>query len=59
MTKEKKSSLIKYKALLADRLVVSVPIKHLSRPIQYREFISRELATVTAQLEAAKLEGGK
>ena len=46
-------SLTKYsnelKAKLADK---TVPMKQLGRPVQYREFLERELKKVTTKLEA-------
>lgn len=58
MKKEKFDSLTKYLSNMQDRLFSKeVPPKHLNRERTYREFLSREVQMVKAQLDLAKLEG--
>lgn len=58
MTKEKRAKLVKYQQSLRDRLG-AIPVKHVSSPKTYVEFLNRELKTVTAQLDATKMDGVK
>ncbi len=57
MNKDKKESLVKYQTQLANKLTDKVPSKHEGHPETYKEYLKRELQSVTDQLEAAKLEG--
>ncbi len=60
MTKEKIVSLTKYQVQLKEKLsATTFPAKHKSRPLQYTQYLANELATVTRQLDDAKLEGVK
>lgn len=60
MTKEKLESLNKYLNGLKDRLnTIQIPKKHKDRPESYHTFLKHEIETVSASLEAAKLEGIK
>lgn len=56
LTKEKVVSLTKYQSQLKDRLSAPIPEKHKDSPKTYKQFLERELKTVTAQLEAHRLE---
>jgi len=61
MNKNKKISLTKYLNSLMDRLNGSlsgaIPEKHLHRPDSYKQYLTREIATIKNKLEADKLEG--
>lgn len=59
MNKDKMARLTKYQASLKDRQTSPVPAKHVSHPATYKQFLERELATVTKQLDEAKMEGVK
>lgn len=55
-----KDTLVKYANELKAKLESKeVPSKHVNRPNEYREFLTRELKAVTAKLEASKLDGKK
>lgn len=55
---DKTAALTKYLADLKISLDSSVPEKHVNRPEAYRQFLVRELDTVTKKLDSMKLEGG-
>jgi hypothetical protein len=58
MTKEKLASLTKYANETRNKLQdKNLPEKHLNRETQYRQFLKRELDTVTTKIEAAKAAG--
>jgi hypothetical protein len=62
MTKEKKEALMRYQALIRNKMSEPTPVKHKSHPETYKAFLARELRVVTEQLEADRLEmqaGGK
>lgn len=56
LTKEKLANLVKYQSQLKDRLSAPTPEKHIGHPKTYKQFLERELKTVTSQLEAHRLE---
>jgi hypothetical protein len=58
MTKEKLEQLSKYadsiKHKLSDK---TLPEKQKNRPTEYKQFLERELSSVNAQIEEAKVSG--
>lgn len=58
MNNDKLQRLTRYADDLRSRLSSPVPPKHLGGAKEFKQFLDRELATVTAKIEAAKLEGG-
>lgn len=59
MTKEKVKSLIKYAADMKARLESLTPSKWAHAPVQYSNFLTRELRMTLAKIEADKLEAPK
>lgn len=59
MTKEKLMSLEKYRAEIRARLHGATPEKHASRPLEYKEFLVRELKAVDLKLEEHRLSGAE
>jgi hypothetical protein len=58
MSKEKLQRLTKYADSLKNRLAEkTLPEKQKNRPIQYKQFLERELSTVTSQIESIKMSG--
>jgi hypothetical protein len=58
MSKEKLQSLTKYANDVKSKLSSALlPEKHKSRPVQYRQFLERELTTVNAKIEFIKASG--
>lgn len=57
MTKEKLVSLKRYLDEMTNLLNAPLPEKHSKRAEAYKAFIAKEIKGVTAQLEAARLEG--
>ena len=52
--KEKAISLAKYVDNLKGKLTSPTPAKHVGHPESYRNFLTREIAAATAQIEAFK-----
>lgn len=58
MSKEKLQRLNKYADSIKNRLAEkNLPEKQKNRPAQYKQFLERELSTVSAQIEAMKMSG--
>jgi len=58
MNKEKLVSLSKYLGGLKDKLANPIPHKNRGSLATYKQFLKNEIETVSAKLEAAKLDGG-
>jgi len=59
MSKEELARQQKYADDIKSRLSEeTVPSKHAHRPVQYREFLQRELKKVTAKIDSLKLAAG-
>lgn len=56
MTKEKMARQLKYLNLLMNRLSSPTPEKHKDHPESFKQFLNREIATVKAGLDRAKLQ---
>jgi len=57
MSKQKFVNLTKYAADLKAKLSDTVPVKHVERPVQYKEFLQRELAKANVTVENLKAAG--
>lgn len=58
MSKEKLQRLSKYADSIKTKLgETRLPEKQKNRPAQYKQFLERELSTVTAQIESMKMAG--
>lgn len=56
---DKATALTKYASELKNKLESPVPSKHVARPEAYKQFLQRELETVSKKLDSMKLEGVK
>jgi hypothetical protein len=59
MTKEKYASLTKYVNDLKNKLTSELPAKHKNRKQQYHNFLNKEIAFTTSQLQQAALDAPK
>jgi hypothetical protein len=58
MNKDLLPKQVKYAESLKSRLSeTTIPEKHKNRPVQYREFLERELKKVNRKIEDLKLSG--
>lgn len=59
MTKDKADKLVKYAQELSNKLTSNVSEKHKNHPVEYKQFLTRELQTVNNQLADYKLQDKK
>ena len=55
MSKELLQKQVRYQNDLKTRLTDKVPAKHVSREKEYRQYLQRELKTVTAKVDYLKM----
>jgi hypothetical protein len=56
MSKEQLQRLTKYSSDIKNKLAdTNLPEKQKKRPVQYRQFLERELSAVTSKIDALKI----